>query len=503
MAISLFTAIAILIKPTPFFWGFGLGGVVIMFVGLLDDKISIPPIMKFGGEIVAVLIFIKVSGCQLTNFGDLLGFGNIKFGSLSMIITVFAMVGLINSLNLSDGLDGLAAGISLISCLFFMPLAFISQQWGLLGFSVILLGMLLGFLRYNTYPARLFMGDTGSLLLGFSLGCLAIAIIQPHVPGVQVKPIDVFWILSLPVVDTICVMSSRILQGANPFHPDNLHLHHRLLARRFSHSTVVTTIYGFMFILGITGQAIRPWPEYLQFYLTTSGYIALYLGLYILEKRNFTPQARKKSLVSNSDYTPSTLRRNITTMIGKSNKAAPYLIAVVMVAPALFSPSTTRAFGFFSFAIVIFVSTLFPWRDGKKSAGLAHALIFLSLFGLTFLYLLNPNHPTWMISYMITVSFILFVWVLCRVTYRRRYQVILPTSFELLLIVISWFIPLVWSKILHIDQQTESLLILACALVVPILAGTKATIRRQPRRNRQLVLCLQAALFITGIKAFW
>jgi len=502
MACSLLLSLVFLIKPTPFIWAYGTGSLLIVFVGLMDDKISIPPVMKFAGEITAVLVFILISGIKLTHFGDLLGWGNIQTGSLAMLMTIFAMVGFINSLNLSDGLDGLAAGISVISCIFFMPLAYLSQQWGLLGLTVILLGVILGFLRYNTYPAKLFMGDTGSLLLGFSLACIAVSIVQVQSVGQPINPITIFWFLSLPVVDTLYVMSNRLLKGNKPFHPDNNHFHHRLLSRGLSHSNVVTIIYAIMFGLGLVGWWLRLWQEWFQFYLMFAGYLLLYSGLFYFEKNEISFNQKKTN--SHEKNLPLTsFRYNFIVWIGKSNKYAPYIFLISLVLPGFFLPITSRPFGLFALAVSVFVLTLYPWRGGKKETGLAHALIFLSLFALLLLYLFTPNHPIWVYFYLSCVSALSLFWVICRVIYKRRYQVIFPTSFELLLIVISWFVPLLWGQMLNLNMYVQQHLIVTCVLSIPILAGAKAMMRRQARRNTKLVACLQIALILLGARAFW
>lgn len=502
MAFSLLLALVLLIKPTPFLWAFETGAIIIVFVGLLDDKISIRPAMKFAGEIMAVLVFILISGTKLTHFGDLLGTGNIQTGSLAMLMTTFAMVGFINSLNLSDGLDGLAAGISVISCIFFMPLAYISQQWGLLGLTVILMGVIIGFLRYNTYPAKLFMGDTGSLLLGFSLACIAVSIIQVHPPGQTIQPITIFWFLSLPVADTLYVMTNRLLKGKSPVSPDKTHLHHRLLSRGFSHSITVTVIYGTMFGLGLVGWWLRLWQEWLQFYLLIAGYLSLYAGLFYLEKKEI-PFYQKRTNSQKDHLSTTSFRYKFIIWIGKSNKYAPYILAISLVLPTFFLPQLTKPFGLFAIAISVFVLTLYPWRGGKKETGMAHALIFFSLFALLLLYLFTPNQPQWLHLYLACMSILSFVWVICRIVFKRRYEVILPTSFELLLIVISWFIPLLWGQMLDLNMHIQQNLIVACILSIPILAGAKAMMRRQARRNRKMVVCLQMTLILLGIKAFW
>ncbi|MBU0480048.1 MAG: undecaprenyl/decaprenyl-phosphate alpha-N-acetylglucosaminyl 1-phosphate transferase [Proteobacteria bacterium] len=501
MAFSVLLSLVLLIKSTPFFWAFGTGAVVIVNVGLMDDKISISPFMKFAGEITAVLIFILICGIKLTHFGNLFGPGDIRTGPLAMAITIFAMVGFINSLNLSDGLDGLAAGISVIACIFFMPLAFISRQWEVLGVSVILLGVILGFLRYNTYPAKLFMGDSGSLLLGFSLACIAVAMVQENPAGQQIQPITLFWFLSLPVADTLYVMVKRLLDGKSPVRPDKTHLHHRLLALGFTHSMTVTIIYGALFGLGMIGWWLKDRQEWVQFYLLFAVYLVFYTGLFLLEKKAVS--FARKTPATRTRVSKRSFRFKLIRWIGKNDQYPPYILALSLVLPVFFLPPVTKPFGLFSAAVAIFVLTLYPWNGGKNDTGMAHSLIFLSLFSLLLLYIFNPNHPLWIHYYLTCLSILSLFWVICRVAYNRRYKVILPTSFELLLIVISWCIPLLWGRMLELDPNIQQNLVIACVLSIPILAGAKMMLRRQVRRNTKLIACLQVAIVLLGVRAFW
>ena len=212
---------------------------------------------------------------------------------------------------------------------------------------------------------------------------------------------------------------------------------------------------------------------------------------------------QKRTPSQGNKLSPTSFRYKFIIWIGKSNKYAPYIFSTSLVLPVFFLPPITKPFGLFTLAVSVFVLTLYPWRGGKKESGMAHALIFFSIFALLLLYLFNPNHPTWMNLYLSCISILSLVWVICRVVYKRRYQVILPTSFELLLIVISWFIPLLWGQMLDLNMNIQQYLIITCILSIPILAGAKAMMRRQARRNTKLVACLQMALILLGIKAFW
>jgi len=174
------------------------------------------------------LIFILYGETELKGFGDLVGIGPLGTGIYAVPITVICMVGVMNALNLSDGMDGLAGGVSTIACLFLIYFSLQSGHWFNLALSVSLFGCLIGFLYFNSYPAKIFMGDTGSLVLGYILS--SICVLSQKLDGeVSIAPISMALILALPIVDTLWVMANRVLRGESPFLPDNTHLHHKLM----------------------------------------------------------------------------------------------------------------------------------------------------------------------------------------------------------------------------------------------------------------------------------
>jgi UDP-GlcNAc:undecaprenyl-phosphate GlcNAc-1-phosphate transferase len=151
-------------------------------------------------------------------------------------------VGAANAVNLADGLDGLAGGLAFLTFAGLAYLAFLSNDSTVLLLAAGFLGALLGFLRYNTYPARIFMGDAGSQLLGFFMGVLVLLLTDPSRD--PFSPTVGFLILGLPFLDTIAVMGTRIAKGGSPFVGDRNHIHHKLLALGFSHYEAVIVIYA-------------------------------------------------------------------------------------------------------------------------------------------------------------------------------------------------------------------------------------------------------------------
>ena len=228
-----------------------LGFLVLLFFGVWDDRSDLNYKIKFLGQIIAVLIVVL--------FGDVV----IRFvpfvdelpDYIAIPFTVFALVGITNGINLSDGLDGLAGGTTLLSL---CAIGLLALQAG--GTNVVLVcmavaGSIFGFLRHNTYPARLFMGDTGSQFLGFSAGVLSIVLTQNI--NTAMSPVLPLIILGLPILDTVAVMSQRIYEGRSPFSPDKNHIHHKLLALGFDHYEAVVLIYVAQSILVSAAYALR------------------------------------------------------------------------------------------------------------------------------------------------------------------------------------------------------------------------------------------------------
>jgi UDP-GlcNAc:undecaprenyl-phosphate GlcNAc-1-phosphate transferase len=174
---------------------------------------------------------VYYSNTILLTFGDLVALGDINFGPLAVPMTIFCTIGVINALNMIDGLDGLAGGVSLVAFATFTALAYLNGQTQLVVLGIAFCGVLIAFLRYNLHPARLFMGDAGSMTLGFALAFFSIAVTQGE--GLVVPPAAPLLVLTVPITDTLILMTKRVMKGRSPFHADKHHLHHILLRLGF------------------------------------------------------------------------------------------------------------------------------------------------------------------------------------------------------------------------------------------------------------------------------
>ena len=219
-----------------------IGGFIIILVGIFDDIKPVSAKIKFLVQIVASCVVVFYGNIVLDHI-DVLGF-NMDFPApINYIITIFFMLSITNAINLIDGLDGLASGVSTIYFATISIIAFILNQMQGLDtiLSLIMLGATLGFLLHNFYPAKIFMGDTGSLFLGFTISVIALLGFKATTLTYLIIPIV---ILAIPIFDTLLAIFRRLLKGESIGTPDKDHFHHQLLKMKFSVKSTVLIIYA-------------------------------------------------------------------------------------------------------------------------------------------------------------------------------------------------------------------------------------------------------------------
>jgi UDP-GlcNAc:undecaprenyl-phosphate GlcNAc-1-phosphate transferase len=247
------------------------GATLVFATGIIDDLHGLSAGRKFLGQVSGCLLTVLAGRLYLTDLGDVLGFGPIIVPDwLAIAFTVFAVVGVINAINMIDGLDGLAGGTSMIALAAFFLLGYRAGNAAVTALCAALMGGVLGFLKYNVRPARIFMGDAGSQVLGFVLAFLAIQLTQASNP--VTRPVVTFVILGLPILDTLRVMASRIADGQNPFAADQRHVHYRLLRLGFPQGVAVSTIWCITLASAVVGLSCTAVPDFALFI----GYLILY-----------------------------------------------------------------------------------------------------------------------------------------------------------------------------------------------------------------------------------
>ena len=239
------------------FVGILIGSVILLAICLVDDIVGLPALPRLGGQVL-VAILTYAWGVQITGLTNPLSvFGEYHYLALGWLagpLTVIWIVLVVNAMNWLDGLDGLAAGVSAIAAL---SLAFMAWQ-GELGLVAVatfaLAGACLGFLPYNFNPARIFMGDTGAMFLGYMLATLAIAgTFKVHTVFAVFAP---FLVLGVPIFDSISTILKRLSQGTSIYAADKQHLHHRLLARGLTTRQAVLVMYALSAALCLVAIAL-------------------------------------------------------------------------------------------------------------------------------------------------------------------------------------------------------------------------------------------------------
>ena len=228
------------------------GCALIAVMGGLDDVFNLNAWVKLIAQIGAAAICVSC-GVVLDGLTNFLGSGETVYYSqwVSILITMFWIVGCTNAINLIDGLDGLAVGMSAISAgtLFVISLGVETATANVSVLLLCVIGACVGFWPYNKHPAKIFMGDVGSQMLGFLLGTISIiGIFKMHALVTMLVP---FMAMAVPLADTAYAFIRRIVKGQSPFHPDKGHFHHRLLALGLTQSQAVYVMYGISLILGL------------------------------------------------------------------------------------------------------------------------------------------------------------------------------------------------------------------------------------------------------------
>jgi UDP-GlcNAc:undecaprenyl-phosphate GlcNAc-1-phosphate transferase len=272
MALGAFIPIILWASGDAFVKAILLGGVTVTLFGAIDDFKNLGYKTKFLGQAVAALVVIFYGDVKIVCLGSFLPDGCLLSNWIAVPFTLIVIVGVTNAINLSDGLDGLAGGISLLSfaCVAYLSYRAENPVIGVLAVAVS--GAIFGFLRFNTHPAILFMGDAGSQLLGFLAVTLSVKITQMSAP---LSPILPLLLLGFPILDTVTVMLERIREGKSPFVADKNHFHHRLMRLGFFHTEAVVVVYIIQAIMVAAAFILRFYADWviLLFYVLFSGLI--------------------------------------------------------------------------------------------------------------------------------------------------------------------------------------------------------------------------------------
>ena len=405
-----------------------IGCSILLFFGAWDDSKNIRPAFKFFGQLVAAVTVVYYGDIYVFHF-PFMGVEELP-QYIGKPFTVIAIVGMINALNLSDGLDGLAGGEALISLAAIAFLAYLYDGATALAVAAATIGGIFGFLRFNSYPARIFMGDTGSQTLGFVLGVLVVYLSQQVNP--VISPVAALLLLGLPVVDSMMVFYLRAKRGDSLVVAAKDHLHHRLLGLGFYHYESVIIIYSIQ-MLFVVGAILLPYESDLLL-------MGFYLGLCLLAFSIITFAERSSWSAHNINVDAPVFLSSILEKYGYL-AIIPYRvieagISLFIVAAAITSNKIPVDLGVSS--LVLFLLLLVVITTNWLGVHLYRLVMFVTM-GFS-VYLLSTYPPVWLLE-QISLVYIFFVtmglasFIVARITITDKFQ-ITPLDYLVIIVVI-------------------------------------------------------------------
>jgi UDP-GlcNAc:undecaprenyl-phosphate GlcNAc-1-phosphate transferase len=442
----------VLFKGDRIILGLCLGAVVILLTGIIDDLRDLNYKWKFVGQGLAATLALLISGIGFHTFGELWQGFSPDFGLLSLPLGIFFLVATMNMINLSDGLDGLAGGICFLIFCAVGFLAYFQRDFRLLSLSICILGAIAGFLRYNTHPAIVFMGDTGSQFFGLTAGFAMLLLTQVKT---VYSPIIPLYLVGIPVIDTTVVIYERLRQGRSIFRADNNHIHHKLLRMGLRHGESVMVIYVLqlgMILIAWTGRYADNAVLLVSFLLLTG--VSFYFFTFDsritwvvkLPKNNSTPNSVKTKvmgfLIVSKEMTAKMTWYGVLCILFLFYSISPFLLELV-----------PKIIGYFSFATIICLLML------KRSTGsyfriiLSVSFYFLGMYYIFFTeYSQNSVYTTFQYRHHFNILF--FVLAMCYIGYlisaSERISFTTNDFLMLTVVIFLFFLPKDYSWTFHV-----------------------------------------------------
>ena len=305
---TMFLGWPVVLVPSPKlrvnYWMLVLAFCVIFTTGLLDDKFSLKPAQKLAGQVLAAVIAVA-GGLVIGDISSPLGPEFISLGWLAYPVTVIYLVAYVNIINLIDGLDGLAAGISAIASFTMFVLSVMAGRLDAAALSIAVTGSSLGFLRYNFHPASIFMGDSGSLTLGFALGCSSLLSVT-RFAGLTTIIVPLV-IAAVPILDTLSAIVRRTRAHVSIGQADRGHIHHRLMDEGFDQRRAVLVMYAWTLMLclgSVVMTQVGTWPRVGIFCALAAASFLFAHKLHLFEPvllHHYNPRTGKDELISPAD----------------------------------------------------------------------------------------------------------------------------------------------------------------------------------------------------------
>ena len=445
--------------------GLCLGAACILVIGIIDDLRDLSYKWKFVGQGFAATGALLVSGLRFHTFGELWQGFPLDLGLLSLPLGIFFLVATTNMINLSDGLDGLAGGICFLIFCAVGFLAYFQSDFRLLSLSICVLGAIAGFLRYNTHPAIVFMGDTGSQFLGFAAGFSMLLLTQSKT---VYSPIIPLYLVGIPVIDTTVVIFERLRQRRSIFRADNNHIHHKLLKMGLRHSESVMVIYTLQFgmiVIAWTGRYADSAVLLVSFLFLTG--ISIYF--FTLDSRitwvvkipnnNPNPNPVKtggaRSLIFFRKMTAKVTWYGLLCTLFLFYSISPFLLEVV-----------PKSIGYFSFAVIVGLLLLKRLNGSYIKILLSVSFYFLGMYYILFTeYSQSSIYTTF--QYRTYYNILFFVLAMCYIGHlistSERISFTTNDFLMLTVVIFLFFLPKDYPWTLHVRAiAVKAFLIFIC-----------------------------------------
>jgi UDP-GlcNAc:undecaprenyl-phosphate GlcNAc-1-phosphate transferase len=467
-----------------------IGSGIIVAFGFIDDMRELGYKAKLSGQLAAALIVIFYGGLSIRCIGTCLPENVLLPIWVAAPLTLMAIIGVTNAINLSDGLDGLAGGIAILSFLCIAYLAYRAGNITLALLAVSVIGAIFGFLRYNTYPAVIFMGDAGSQLLGFLAVCLSIYLTQGNTPLGRFFPL---LLLAFPIIDTLTVMLERISKGKSPFVADKNHFHHKLMRLGFFHNEAVFFIYIIQAIIVSAAFYFRFYTEWFQ--------LGLFLVLTTIIVAFFQWTDNRNWKLKRGDFLDVVVKGRLRVLKEKhfvikiSFKSMEYLLPLLLITTCLLARDVPVYFGTGS-ALLLLVMLVVRWRQPQWIPLCLRIVLYLVIPFSVYLVDQNAGHFISTLSlraYNFTFAAAVAL-VILTLKFTRRRKGFKATPMDFLVLFIALIVP----NLPDPDIQYLSMGTIAAKIIV-LLFGYEVMIGElRGELKRQTYLAIVALAVLAG-----
>jgi UDP-GlcNAc:undecaprenyl-phosphate/decaprenyl-phosphate GlcNAc-1-phosphate transferase len=493
MVFGAFIPVLFQTQVDPFLRALVISTAVIVVFGVLDDMKGLNFKKKMAAQTISALIMIFYGGVKISSLGMLLPHDLILPDWIAIPLTLIFVVGVINAINLSDGLDGLAGGICLLIFICIGYLGYRSENMVIAVAAVGVVGGIFGFLRFNTHPATLFMGDAGSQFLGLMAVSLSIKLTQGNTPLSRMLPLI---LLGFPVLDTLSVMFERMAHGKSPFVADKNHFHHKLMRRGLYHSEAVIAIYTLQAILVISAFFLRFHSEWvlLLSYLIFSGLILL--GFFLTEKADW--QLKRSSFIDAGIKGRLRFLKERDLLIVFSFRLLQMALPAILFAACFMASDIPGYLAYFTLGAALIL--LFTLIFFKKWVG--PALRFALYLMIPFVvYLSGQNISSWKgvsVEYIYSFSFLAIAFLaILTLKFTRRTSGFKTTPMDFLILFFALVVPNIPDESIrryHMGLVAAEIIVLFFAY--DVLMGEMRS------NHKWLCLNTMGALTVVSIKGF-